>query len=327
LTREIRIKLFFNASLFVLAMLVGQSDSLAQNKTCDRECLRGFMTQYLNAVVAHRPDMLPLANNIRFTENTASVKIGDSDLWKAATTIKPYRQDILDVREGVAGTHVIVEEAGKPVMLVVRLKIADRKIAEIETQVVRNQQEGAIFEINGLTAPTPGMNMAPPAGQRNSRQELIKAAVFYPLGLKAGSFVKVDAPFAANAYRFENGRLMAGKGCAFQPPSCEDIKSQSISTHPLLIYRVAAVDEEAGITWLRMNFGSRDSYGGGAPAANDKGGKAGKAKGPPTELIVWEAFKVYGGQIHAVEAFMRNTPVGSVSGWDDVYPPITPDVK
>jgi len=42
---------------------------------------------------------------------------------------------------------------------------------------------------------------------------------------------------------------------------------------------------------------------------------------------VWEAFKVYGGQIHAVEAFMRNTPVGSVSGWDDVYPPITPDVK
>src|SRR6185436_13357000 len=82
LTREIRIKLFFNASLFVLAMLVGQSDSLAQNKTCDRECLRGFMTQYLNAVVAHRPDMLPLANNIRFTENTASVKIGDSDLWK-----------------------------------------------------------------------------------------------------------------------------------------------------------------------------------------------------------------------------------------------------
>jgi len=124
------------------------------------------------------------------------------------------------------------------------------------------------------------------------------------------------ADFAANAYRFENGRLMAGKGCAFQPPSCEDIKGQSISTHPLLIYRVAAVDEEAGITWLRMNFGSRDSYGGGAPAANDKGGKAGKAKGPPTELIVWEAFKVYGGQIHAVEAFMRVMPATAGSGWD-----------
>jgi len=317
-------KLFSNASLLVLAMFVGQSDSLAQNKTCDRECLRGFLTQYLNAVIAHRPETLPLANNTRFTENTASMKIGDSDLWKAATTIKPYRQDILDVREGVAGTHVIVEEAGKPVMLVVRLKIVDKKISEIETQVVRNQQEGAIFETNGLTAPTAAMNMAPPAGQRNARQELIKAAVFYPLGLKAGSFVKVGAPFAADAYRFENGRLMAGKGCVFQPPSCEDIKGQTIATHPLITYRVAAVDEELGITWLRMNFGSRDSYGGGAPAANDKGGKA---KGPPTELIVWEAFKVYGGQIHAVEAFMRNMPVGSVSGWDDIYPPITPDLK
>ena len=48
---------------------------------------------------------------------------------------------------------------------------------------------------------------------------------------------------------------MAGKGCKFQPPSCEDIKAQQISTHPRLSYRVVAVDEELGITLLRINFG------------------------------------------------------------------------
>jgi hypothetical protein len=32
--------------------------------------------------------------------------------------------------------------------------------------------------------------------------------------------------------------------------------------------------------------------------------------------MVWEAFKVYGGEIHAVEAFMRVMPATTPSGWD-----------
>ena len=33
-------------------------------------------------------------------------------------------------------------------------------------------------------------------------------------------------------------------------------------------------------------------------------------------LICFEMFKVYGGQIHAVEAFMEKMPIGTPSGWD-----------
>ena len=69
----------------------------------------------------------------------------------------------------------------------------------------------------------------PTRAQRNSREEAIKIAELYPAGLKAGSFVTVDAPFAADAYRFENGQLMAGPGCTFRP-DCENIKSQKIPT-------------------------------------------------------------------------------------------------
>jgi hypothetical protein len=32
--------------------------------------------------------------------------------------------------------------------------------------------------------------------------------------------------------------------------------------------------------------------------------------------VVWEAFKVYAGQIHGVEAFMKIMPVSAGSGWD-----------
>jgi Flp pilus assembly protein protease CpaA len=35
-------------------------------------------------------------------------------------------------------------------------------------------------------------------------------------------------------------------------------------------------------------------------------------------LFVWEAFKIYDGKIHAVEAFMKNMPVGLGSGWPEL---------
>ena len=44
------------------------------------------------------------------------------------------------LRQGMAASQVIVEEGGSPVMLMLRLKVADKKIAEVETQVTRPQQ-------------------------------------------------------------------------------------------------------------------------------------------------------------------------------------------
>ena len=269
----------------------------ANDGRCDRECLRGFVTRYLDAMVAHTPKALPLSPNVRFTEDTVNVKIGDG-LWKAASKIRPYRLDILDTTQGVAASQVVVEEAGAPALLVLRLKIASNTITEVETQVTRNQKEGAIFAIDGLQSPNAAMIAPVPASQRVSRAQAIALAEYYPRGLEIGSFVSVNAPFATDAYRFENGRLMAGKGCTLSPPSCEDIKAQKISTHPGLSYRAVAVDEELGITLLRMNFGRADRYGVG------------------NALIVWEAFKVYGGQIHGVEAFMKIMPANAGSGWD-----------
>jgi len=134
-----------------LAILMSCSGTAAA-ADCDRECLRGFITQYLNAMVAHTPGALPLAANIRFTEDTVDMKLGEG-LWKQASKIRPYRLDILDTAQGVAASQVVVEEAGSPVMLILRLKVIDRKIAEVETQVTRSQKEGAIFAVDGLQSP------------------------------------------------------------------------------------------------------------------------------------------------------------------------------
>ena len=270
----------------------------AAGNSCDRECLRGFITQYLDALVAHNPKALPTAPNVKFTEDTKTMQLGEG-LWQGASKIRPYRQDFLDVREGVAASHVIVEENGTPAMLALRLKIADKKLTEIETMVVRNMAEGRIFAINNLTTPRAAMNVVPDASQKMSRADLIRIAEYYPAGLKVGgSFNAVNAPFAPDAYRIENGTVTAGPGAR---AGSENIRTQSIIAHPDVNYRVAAVDEELGIVLLRMDFGDTNSY------------------GPGNALTVLEAFKIYGGQIHAVEAFMEVMPKNTPSGWDDKY--------
>jgi hypothetical protein len=279
-----------------LALIAAGTSVQAAAPDCDRACLRGFITQYLDALPTHNPRTLPLSDKVRFTEDTVDMKLGDG-LWKNASKITSYRQDILDVRQGVAASQVVVDEGGMPALLMLRLKVAGKKITEVETQVTRTQKEGGLFAIASLQTPGPAMSAAPERSQLMPRDEAIKTAMYYPAGLKIGSFVKADAPFAPDAYRIENGVRSAGAGCA--RAGCQDIKAQTIMEHPGITTRVIAADEELGIVLLRMNFGQTKSYGEG------------------NALIVWEAFKVYGGQIHGVEAFMKIMPVSvGAGGWD-----------
>jgi hypothetical protein len=281
--------------LLLVLVLIGPSAGRAAEAGCDRECLRRFITQYLDALVAHNPSALPLADKARFTEDSVEMHVGDG-FWKTATHLGGYRQDVLDTRQGIAASQVVVEEAGSPALFVLRLKVANQKISEMETMVTHNQKEGALFKPDALQAADKTMLAPPEKSQRTSREDAIRIAQFYPAGLKIGSFVTVDAPFASDAYRVENGVITAGPGCS--RPGCENIKTQKIMEHPFITTRVVAVDEDLGITLLRMNFGQTNSYGQG------------------NALIVWEEFKVYGGQIHAVEAFMKIMPASMGSGWD-----------
>ena len=268
----------------------------ASKPSCDRECLAGFVTQYLDAMITRKPEALPLASNTRFTEDCKEMKLGEG-LWKSISRLTGYRRDILDVREGSAVSYLVVEEAGSPVLFVLRLKIAERKIAEIETMAVRNKKEGMLFNPQNLQTVSKLMVSAPDKAQLNSREDLIRIALTYPAGLKVGSFVKVDSPMAPDAYRFENGQLMAGPGCTFFK-GCDNMKTQRIPTLSKITHRVMAVDEEFGVVAVRMNFGPGSTFEGGG------------------ELDVWHSVKIFGGQIHAAEAYCEIVPSGTKSGWE-----------
>ena len=62
-----------------------------------------------------------------------------------------------------------------------------------------------------MSAPSEVMNYAPRPEQLSNRDDAIKAALHYPAGLNAAkTFADVNAPFAADAYRYENGQVVGG---------------------------------------------------------------------------------------------------------------------
>jgi hypothetical protein len=279
--------------LFLTCLLLA-TPSLAQS--CDRDCLRGMITRYLDAMLKHDPGLLPLSPNVRFTEDHQDLKLGEG-LWASIQGYGTFRQDVLDVRTGTAGTHVLAMENDNPVLVAIRLKLAGGFISEVETTVVRSREEGMIFNPAAIIDASAAMNVTPTPAQRNTREEMIALAMRYPEGLRIGSFVEAGGEFAPDTYRFENGQLMAGPGCTFFP-GCERVREQSIPTLAGIQARVAAVDEEQGIVWLRMNFGP---------------GSLMRGEG---ELSVWEMFKIYDGRITAIEAYMEEVPPGTPFGWD-----------
>jgi hypothetical protein len=266
------------------------------NNVCDRECLGEFITKYLDAMIAHKPGSLPVAEGVRFTEDCKEMRFGQG-LWENISRLTGYRRDILDVQEGVAVSFLVVEEGQSPVLFVMRLKVDDQKITEVETTVVRNQKEGMLFNLQNLQTVSDTMASFPAKERLNSREDAIRIALTYPAGLKTGSFVKVDSPMAPDAYRYENGQLMAGPGCTFFK-GCENMKTQLIPTLSGITHRVVAVDEELGVVAVRMNFGSGSTFQGGG------------------ELDVWHSFKIYDGLIHAAEAYCEIVPSGTKYGWE-----------
>ena len=94
-------------TLFLVGLSVASTAFAAD--TCDRPCLRGFVTTYLNALVAHNPSALPVAANVKFTEDAVQKKLGEG-LWQTVSKLRAFRQDVLDVQQNTAASLVVLEE-------------------------------------------------------------------------------------------------------------------------------------------------------------------------------------------------------------------------
>ena len=265
----------------------------AQSQQCDRACLGDLVTQYIDALVARDASALPLADKVRFTENGQEREFG-TGAWETVTGKGTFRHDYLDTAKQVAAAHVELREGEIPVLYSLALHVEGGKIAGVESIVHRVTPE-SVFQPKVLGEPVRGMDDPVPAGQLMSRADMVGIALRYTEGLRIGSFTGANVPFAPETYRVENGVITAGEGCG-RPPC--GMYSGRIMVHPGIIASVVAVDEENGTVLLWMNFGYTGSY------------------GENRVLVTFEAFKIWGGAIHSINAFFDFLPIGTSRFWD-----------
>jgi len=293
---------------------------------CDRDCIIAATDAYLAALVVHDPAAAPLAPNVAFVENTVRLKPGEG-LWKTATGGKTnFAIYVPDTDLQQAGWMGVMERDGKPVMLALRLKLADGKITEAEHLVT----EPAQGRMENLAAVRPGLLAQIPEGQRLPHDELMRLGASYYDALDDNDGSKM--PFAADCERHENGMVTAGKNVGpppgwqpGQPRTATDCKGQLDSQAFVYIDRIEnrrmiAADPVTGLVMGLSHFRhpmDNLPY----KVTNADGSVTERnAKNMPYEPFDMPAahiFKVGGdGKVHEIEAVGVRLPYNSKTGWE-----------
>jgi hypothetical protein len=279
---------------------LGLSQSLqAQGAACDSACLKGFIDGYLSALAARDPGKLPVAAQVKFTENGRVLDLGEG-FWKTAGTPVRYRDYLLDPESGGAAALTALTEYTGTAQLFVRLKIVDRRIAEIETIVARVGDQ-RWFAPDNLSNLSDIFARPVPAAERHSRAELVAAADAYFTAVQTeGTPQFVQAPFDPALKRFENGQ-----------------QTTNVTANPILERH----------TWTPILQLDRASYKGTNvtdrryPVVDVEHGSVlavatFRREGADTStLLLAEIFKYTGGKLREIRAVILNLPNGAGTGW------------
>lgn len=320
----------------VIAMVVvghlTTTQALGQDQPqCDRSCLENWVDRYLDAVITDDPDAVPLARNVRFTENAQQLEIGDG-LWRSMKSKGTYRLFVSDVPASRVAFIGTINEDGRtpemeaPAVIALRLKIANRRIEEIEQFVVRN--EDAAKRIEALGSPDPVFLGTIPQNERMSRKALIETANKYFTGMQQNDG-KGDYPFSDDCNRIENGsqstNVPTPPGQTRPDPATANSYSGQWSCleqfeSGLLHFvtrirdrRYVAVDEERGLVFSFVFF---DHSAGETRNFETPDGR--KITAGPAQPWTWqiaEMFKVQNGRLRQIEAVLERSPYGMNSGW------------
>jgi hypothetical protein len=207
-----RSSLFYRAVLAVAITAAGACSTnqkprsfVERDGACDRACLKEVADQYLDALSARDLSRLSFAPDVRFTENGRDLKLGDG-LWRNAGALGSYRIHIIDSDANGVAVQTILLEGASQVQLLVRLKVKDRRISEVETLVAR-KGDTCCWDPERLNTLPPIYDQGAPAMDRETREEMIAAADAYFTALHtAGTSGYRRAIVERLMNRYENGK-------------------------------------------------------------------------------------------------------------------------
>ena len=326
-----RLELLSTCALVISAFLLNAAEpewGPSRVKDCNRECLVGVMDGYMNAIYKHDAKAVPpLAIDVRMTENTGRMDVGEGVLWRSKVEPTPFRIYVADPVTGQVALQARLLIQGRSALVAVRLKVDRGQISEIEQLYDRNINDAAIPL---LTTPRPGLVTDIPESERSSREVLAYAANSYFDALE-GDDGKIAA-FADDCARHENGyqtvnnpppggRMMPAPPLPNPdtPQGKEQLKFSMLTCSQQIDSKIFAymkhirprhatiVDQQKGVATMFVLF------------VHDGTRRGAKPDDPPGMLMnamIVESFGVRGGKIHEVEAMPFVTiPYGLGDGW------------
>ena len=310
--------------IVMLAVLFLASNARAQD-ACDRRCLESKLDSYVDALIARNPFWVPAIPSALFTENGQRLALGDG-LWHTVTGRGRYALRLADVERGQAVLMGTIREADVPAILVVRLKVVNRRIEEIETLVIRN--EAAAKSLDAIGGPRAAWTAAVPPAERHTRADLVRIANMYFSGIEKNDGRGVY-PIADSCARLENGAVTAGDpssvlgpaaaaAAARLAPARSGCRQQFESGVFFYVTRIrdrrfVLVDPERGLAFAFAFFdnGSGDARNG----TLADGRKVVSGPAIPWTWQIAEVFKIERGLIGPVESVLHQVPYGMGSGW------------
>lgn len=290
--------------LVSLALVLGCAFSSAvpaAGSGCDRGCLIGLLKAQVAGMQAHKP--APLAPDFRYTENAVPMKPGEG-LWRTLGQSGDFQRWYADPATGDAAFFGVMEEAGTPAILSLRMRFAGGRATQAEAIVVRKGSHN-FYSPEGLAKD--GMSDAlHRSNTRQTRAQLLAAADSYFNGIQTQDpTVVLSTP---DCVRVENGTKVSQYPGT--PPSAAYTDKDCTANIPGMkqIAQVAnrryLVDEAAGVVLGAVVFNRH-------PGAKRADGT------PQLRLLVHEYFTVQDGRFGGIYAAMQNLPVESPgSGWE-----------
>ena len=282
---------------------------------CNRDCLIELTEAYLSAMVARDPAKAPVTANVRFTQNTRAMALGQG-LWESIKGVRGYKLFVTDPTVGQVALYTVVDGAERPGLLTLRIKVEGRRITEIESVHVGIGQTG-FGSVDNLVTVDPVWTAVLPPAQRRPRAEMIDIANRYFETLEKN--IVDHVPFTANCLRVENGMTTAGRAGA---PGLAGLGCRENVNHPMWNYitqitprRHLVVDEERGLVSGMYMF----RHGGTEPTYTLPSGevvKHGEAMLRRQAVVISELFRIEDGRIRRIEAVMAGgLDHDAPSGW------------
>lgn len=292
----------------------------AQGTHCDRTCLEGMISTYLTDLTAHDPGHLPVAPGVKYTENDQTLALGAGE-WQIAGQAGKYRHVFSDPQSGEVAAITTITEHGVKAIYVVRLKVTNGRISEIETQISRDALGASRYEKMGQPEQV-WLEAVPPA-QRIPRAKLIAQANKYYSGMERNdpkgdySFFDKDCNRLEDALQTTNVKTGDAYGhsndTAFASLGCEaQFQTGFLGFVTKIRERRYLVDEERqavlAITTFDHNGTVRT-----LPSVNGKSSPIPAYFDVPRTLHASEAFRLRGDKLYRIEMTLTEVPYGMSS--------------